>query len=170
MRGFDRFEISTPLRTESIGQVEIRRPDGTAETADFSGLSLADLPVEQNGFSVVAVRDDALVMAFPRIEEDGVLLTLEFENTVLRLGTRFAGRALNADNEVLGQVVLAGNAADLSREGMDDPDRKAVGTLDPENLFVNVPNHRRAASECSGRPQRFYSQWRRGQRAGGHYL
>ena len=46
-------------------------------------------------------------MAFPRIEEDGVLLTLEFENTVLRLGTRFAGRALNADNEVLGQVVLA---------------------------------------------------------------
>ncbi len=137
--GFDRFEISTPLRTESIGQVEIRRPDGTAATADFSGLSLATLPVEQNGFSVVAVRDDALVMAFPRIEEDGALLTLEFENTVLRLGTRFAGRALNADNEALGQVVLAGNAADLSREGMDDPDRRAVGALDPENLFVNVP-------------------------------
>ena len=66
-------------------------------------------------------------------------MTLEFENTVLRLGTRFAGRALNADNEVLGQVVLAGNAADLSREGVDDPDRRAVGTLDPQNLFVNVP-------------------------------
>lgn len=137
--GFDRFEISTPLRTASIGRVEIRRPDGTAEAADFSGSSLAALPVEQNGFSVVAVRDDGFVMAFERIAEDGALLTLEFENTVLRLGTRFAGRALNADNAVLGQVVLAGNAADLSREGLDDPDRRAVGTLDPENLFVNVP-------------------------------
>ena len=137
--GFDRFEISTPLRSASIGQVEIRRPDGTAEAADFSGSSLAALPVEQHGFSVVAVRDDGFVMAFPRIAEDGAVLTLEFENAVLRLGTRFAGRALNADNAVLGQVVLAGNAANLSREGMDDPDRRAVGTLDPENLFVNVP-------------------------------
>lgn len=137
--GFDRFEISTPLRPASIGQVEIRRPDGTAETADFSGSSLAALPVEQHGFSVVAVRDDGFVMAFPRIAEDGAVLTLEFENAVLRLGTRFAGRALNADNAVLGQVVLAGNAANLSREGMEDPDRRAVGTLDPENLFVNVP-------------------------------
>ena len=137
--GFDRFEISTPLRTASIGQVAIRRADGTAEAADFSGAALAALP-EQNGFKVVAVRDDGFVMAFPRIAEDGALLTLEFENAVLRLGTRFAGRALNADNdEVLGQVVLAGNAADLSREGMDDPDRRGVGTLDPENLFVNVP-------------------------------
>lgn len=137
--GFDRFEISTPLRPASIGQVEIRRPDGPAEAADFSGSSLAELPVEQNGFSVVAVRDDGFVMAFPRIAEDGAILTLEFENAVLRLGTRFAGRALNADNAVLGQGVLAGNAANLSREGMDDPDRRAVGTLDPENLFVNVP-------------------------------
>lgn len=137
--GFDRFEISTPLRPASIGQVEIRRPDGTAEAADFSGSSLAALPVEQHGFSVVAVRDDGFVMAFPRIAEDGAVLTLEFENAVLRLGTRFAGRALNADNAVLGQVVLAGNAANLSREGMDDPDRRAVGTLDPENLFVSVP-------------------------------
>lgn len=137
--GFDRFEISTPLRPASIGQVEIRRPDGTAETADFSGSSLAALPVEQHGFSVVAVRDDGFVMAFPRIAEDGAVLTLEFENAVLRLGTRFAGRALNADNAVLGQVVLAGNAANLSREGIDDPDRHAVGTLDPQNLFVNVP-------------------------------
>ena len=137
--GFDRFEISTPLRPASIGQVEIRRPDGTTEAADFSGSSLAALPVEQHGFSVVAVRDDSFVMAFPRIAEDGAVLTLEFENAVLRLGTRFAGRALNADNAVLGQVVLAGNAANLSREGMDDPDRRAVGTLDPENLFVNVP-------------------------------
>ena len=138
--GFDRFEISTPLRTESIGQVAIRRADGTAEMADFSAASLASLPVEQNGFSVVAVRDDGFVVAFPRIAENGVLLTLEFENAVLRLGTRFAGRALNADNdEVLGQVVLAGNAANLSREGMDDPDRKGVGTLDLRNLFVDVP-------------------------------
>ena len=104
--GFDRFEISTPLRTESIGQVEIRRPrrHGSRRRI-FPACPSRNLPVEQNGFSVVAVRDDALVMAFPRIEEDGVLLTLEFENTVLRLGTRFAGRALNADNEVLGQVV-----------------------------------------------------------------
>ena len=138
--GFDRFEISTPLRTESIGQVAIRRADGTAEVADFSAASLASLPVEQNGFSVVAVRDDGFVVAFPRIAENGVLLTLEFENAVLRLGTRFAGRALNAANdEVLGQVVLAGNAANLSREGMDDPDRKGVGTLDLRNLFVDVP-------------------------------
>lgn len=137
--GFDRFEISTPLRPASIGRVEIRRPAGAAATADFSGSSLAVLPVEQNGFSVVAVRDDGFVMAFPRIAEDEALLTVEFENAVLRLGTRFAGRALNADNAVLGQGVLAGNAADLSREDMDDPDRRAVGTLDPENLFVSVP-------------------------------
>ena len=42
--GFDRFEISTPLRTESIGLVEIRRPDGTAETADFFRLVPCSAP------------------------------------------------------------------------------------------------------------------------------
>lgn len=137
--GFDRFEISTPLRTESIGRIAIRRADGNTEEADFSGLSLATLPVEQNGFSVVDIRDDGFVIAFARIEGQGALLTVEFDSTVLRLGTRFGGRALNADNQTLGQVVLAGNAADLSREGLEDPDRRAVGSLDLKNLFVGVP-------------------------------
>ncbi len=137
-KGFDRFEISTPLKTTSIGLVEIQHADGTTATADFSGSSLAELPVEQNDFSVVEVRNDGFVIAFPRLG-DGTLLTVEFESTVLRLGTRFGGRALNADNNALGQLVLGGNAADLSREGFVDPDFKAVGSIQPKNLFVDVP-------------------------------
>ena len=65
---------------------------------------------------------------------------------------------------------VAGNAADLSREGMDDPDRRAVGTLDPENLFVNVPITDELLVNVAAVPSVFTPEWRRGQRAGGHYL
>ena len=139
-RGFDAFEIETPLRVKAIGSVRIRRPGGEVQEADFSGASLANLPQANNGISIDEVRDDRFAISFPLIEEDGTVLEVEFDNGVLRFGTTFVGRAFNRSVETtLGQGVVAGNAADLSLSGFADSDRQPVGTPIEENLSVAVP-------------------------------
>ena len=139
-RGFDAFEIETPLRVESIGRVRIQRPGGEVQEADFSGASLANLPQASNSISIDEVDDDRFAISFPLIEEDGTVLEVEFDNGVLRFGTTFVGRAFNRSVETtIGQGVVAGNAADLSLSGFDDSDRQPVGTPIAENLSVAVP-------------------------------
>ena len=139
-RGFDAFEIETPLRVEAIGRVRIQRPGSEVQEADFSGTSLANLPQASNGISIDEVHDDRFAISFPLIEEDGTVLEMEFDNGVLRFGTTFVGRAFNRSVETtLGQGVLAGNAADLSLSGFADSDFQPVGTPIEENLSVAVP-------------------------------
>ena len=139
-RGFDAFEIETPLRVESIGRVRIQRPGGEVQEADFSGASLANLPQASNGISIDEVLDDRFAISFPLIEEDGTVLEVEFDNGVLRFGTTFVGRAFNRSVETtLGQGVVAGNAADLSQSGFADSDIQPVGTPIADNLSVAVP-------------------------------
>ena len=139
-RGFDAFEIETPLRVESIGRVRIQRPGGEVQEADFSGASLANLPQASNGISIDEVLDDRFVISFPLIEEDGTVLEVEFDNGVLRFGTTFVGRAFNRSVETtIGQGVVAGNAADLSQSGFADSDIQPVGTPIADNLSVAVP-------------------------------
>ena len=139
-RGFDAFEIETPLRVESIGRVRIQRPGGEVQEADFSGAALANLPQASNGISIDEVRDDRFAISFPLIEEDGTVLEVEFDNGVLRFGTTFVGRAFNrAVETTIGQGVVAGNAADLSLSGFADSDFQPVGTPIEENLSVAVP-------------------------------
>ena len=139
-RGFDAFEIETPLRVEAIGRVRIQRPGSEVQEADFSGVSLANLPQASNGISIDEVHDDRFAISFPLIEEDGTVLEMEFDNGVLRFGTTFVGRAFNRSVETtLGQGVVAGNAADLSLSGFADSDFQPVGTPIEENLSVAVP-------------------------------
>ena len=139
-RGFDAFEIETPLRVEAIGRVRIQRSGSEVQEADFSGASLANLPQASNGISIDEVHDDRFAISFPLIEEDGTVLEMEFDNGVLRFGTTFVGRAFNRSVETtLGQGVVAGNAADLSLSGFADSDFQPVGTPIEENLSVAVP-------------------------------
>ncbi|MYB68108.1 MAG: hypothetical protein F4X75_06360 [Gemmatimonadetes bacterium] len=139
-RGFDAFEIETPLRVESIGRVRIQRPGGEVQEANFSGASLANLPQASNSISIDEVHDDRFAISFPLIEEDGTVLEVEFDNGVLRFGTTFVGRAFNRSVETtIGQGVVAGNAADLSQSGFADSDLQPVGTPIDENLSVAVP-------------------------------
>ena len=135
--GFDRIEIDTPIRTAALSTVAIER-EGSLEVADFSGLSLDDLPVTRNEISIEEVRDDGFIISFPRIASAAVV-KIEFENAVLRFGTQFTGRARNSGNEGVGQEVLPGNAADLSGPGREDPDSLPVGSPSAKNLSVAVP-------------------------------
>ena len=138
--GFDHFEIDTPLRVERVGRIEITLTDGTVQAvADFSSVPLTILPVVQDDFAVEEVRDGGFVVSFPRLEGDGTLLKVEFDNVILRLGTVFTARALNPEATVLGQSVIGGNAADLGRADLEDPDDQPIGSLNPANLIVTVP-------------------------------
>ena len=137
--GFDRLEIETPLRVEAVGVVEIQGPDGPLASADFSGHALDDLPVEVgDGFAVLAVTDDGLLLSLPTVEQDEALVTVEFATAVLRFGTIFSARVLRTDVGAVGQNVLAGNAADLGRAGVPDPDLVRVGAAVATNLTVQV--------------------------------
>lgn len=139
-RGFDRFRIDTPLIAEAVREVSITRTDGSVTSADFTGASLDDLPQTQNGISILEVSDNALVVGFPLIEEDGTVLKVGFDGAVLRFGTTFTGQALNfAASETIGQNAVAGNAADLGADGLPDTDLQPVGTPLTGNLSVAVP-------------------------------
>ena len=151
--GFDQLEIDTPIRTEGVNTIKIER-DGSVQVADFTNAPLDDLPVTLNEISIEEVRDDGFVITFPRIEE-AALIKVGFENAVLRFGTRFTGRALNSDNDVMGQEVLPGNAGDLSRPDLDDPDSQPVGALNSKNLSVSVPITRELLTNVKADPAVF---------------
>ena len=139
-QGFDRFRIDTPLRAEAVGEVSVTRADGSVASADFSGASLDDLPLTQNEISILEVSDNALVVGFPLIEEDGTVLKIGFDGAVLRFGTTFTGQALNfAASETIGQNAVAGNAVDLGADGLPDTDLQPLGTPLTGNLSVAVP-------------------------------
>ena len=139
--GFDRFEVRTPVRTESVGRVEISEPDGNVTFADFTGQSLANPPLTQGQFRIEESRQDGFVISFPRVQRDSTLLKIDFSSAVLRVGTRFSGGARNSADGLFPHPVTAGNATDLSRGQLVDPDDVVtgpVGTLKEKNLFVDV--------------------------------
>ena len=136
-RGFDRLQIDTPLRVENVGLVQIHRPDNSVDEADFSGLSLDELPLERGDFSIVEASDNRLVVEFPDVNEDGTEVRVTFDNAVLRFGTTFTARVINSGEETqIGQGVVSGNAADL---GAVDTDLQPLGTPFSGNLSVAVP-------------------------------
>ncbi|MSR84104.1 MAG: hypothetical protein EXS58_14470 [Candidatus Latescibacteria bacterium] len=139
-RGFDRLAIDTPLRAEAVGRIQIRRPDGRMEEADFSGDSLERLPLVRGSFSVLEVGDQQLAIGFPAVDESGTVVSVEFDNGVLRYGTTFSGRTRSSQGgSAIGQDVMAGNAAELSVAGHPDSDVQPLGTPRVGNLSVEVP-------------------------------
>ena len=136
--GFDRLEIATPVRTSAVELVEILEPDGSRLEADFSGADLDHMPQSVNNVALEEVSDGRLAISFPTVDGNGSLIRVEFRNAVLRYGTRFDGKVLRGPNRI-GQRVVAGNAADLGEEGIEDPDRVSIGRPSPGNLSVSVP-------------------------------
>ena len=137
--GFDQLEIETPLKVESIGTVEVHGPNGEIKSADFSARSLDDLPVEAgDGFAVLAVSDHGLLLQLPPVNKNNALVKVEFATAVLRFGSVFSARAFNTEVGAVGQNILAGNAADLGREALVDPDLARIGAPVPTNLTVEV--------------------------------
>ncbi|MEE3234299.1 MAG: FlgD immunoglobulin-like domain containing protein [Candidatus Latescibacterota bacterium] len=139
-RGFDEFEVKTPLRVEQIGKIRILDKELTIAEADFTGVSLEVLPATTGLFSVIDIRDDGFRIGFPLIEKDGVRLEIEFHNGVLRYGTNFEGRAFNSSVAAsLGQQAIAGNVTDLNLSDVVDENIQDVGAPVSTNLAVAVP-------------------------------
>ena len=154
--GFDRLRISTPLLTRSIGNVEIHAADGSVlNAADFSGISLVTTPVANGDFTVTENNDTGFTLDFPHIDQSGTLVRVQFRSTVLRVGTRFGGVALNEQDLVFGQPLEAGNAADLSNPDESDPDSDPIGTTAPRNLFVDVPVIKKLLVNVNAQPAVF---------------
>ena len=138
--GFGSLRITTPLQTRSMGPVQILSAAGTVRhEADFTGQSVTDTPAAKGDFTVVKNDSSGFTLAFPHVDESGTLLRVDFQSTVLRVGTRFSGVALNELDPAFGQPLEPGNAADLSQSGQTDPDTDPVGTPVSRNLFVDVP-------------------------------
>ena len=99
----------------------------------------------------------ALGFSFPRIDQDGTVLEIEFENGVLRFGAlTFSGRAFNSEVETtLGQSALAGNAADMAVLGFDDGNVQPLGTPLAENLSVAVPISKNLLANINIQPSVF---------------
>ena len=155
-RGFDRFRIDTPLRVEEVGRVAISRPDGSVLEADFSGRPLSAVPLAVDDFTIVEIDDNSFTLAFPIIEDDGTLLTMEFDNGVLRFGTTFSGRAFNSQaSATIGQEVVPGNAADLGSDTGLDLDIQPLGTPLTDNLSVAVPIVKNLLVNVSAQPPAF---------------
>ncbi|NKB67737.1 MAG: hypothetical protein GKR89_11800 [Candidatus Latescibacteria bacterium] len=142
--GFDLFEIATPVRVEEVERIEVVHADGQVQTADFTGVSLGSLPVEDPSgqFAVEAVEERRLLVRFPLIAESDLeaervaSVKIGFKCRVLRFGTTFSGTAWNSGTDNLGQRVIGGNAADL---GPTDDDLIPLGVADPSDLAVQVP-------------------------------
>ena len=155
-RGFDRLRIDTPLRVEQIGRLEIRLPDGALNGADFTGVSLEELPVSRGDFSVIEADATGFIIAFPRIVEENTVFKVEFDNAVLRFGTVFTGRVLDSESgSIVGQEMVAGNAADLREDGFEDGDLQPVGVLKNGNLSVAVPIARDLLANVRSQPPVF---------------
>ena len=137
--GIDRLRITTPLLTQRIGTVQLIAADGSVRDTDFTGISLDEASVTSGDFTVTDNDDTGFTVVFPHVSESGTVVRVEFESTVLRVGTRFSGAALNDEDLLFSQPIEAGNAADLSRPDLSDPDTEPIGTIAPRNLFVDVP-------------------------------
>ena len=142
--GFDVFEIATPVRCEEVETIEVVHADGEVQTADFTGVGLTNLPVQDDSglFAVESVTERHLRVRFPAITESDLaagraaVLKIRFKCRVLRFGTTFTGTAWNSATDDLGQRVIGGNAADL---GAADDDLIPIGAADPNDLAVRVP-------------------------------
>ncbi len=142
--GFDVFEIATPVRSEEVETIEVVHADGEVQTADFTGVDLTNLPVQDDSdlFAVESVTERHLRVRFPAITASDLaagraaVLKIRFKCRVLRFGTTFTGTAWNSATDDLGQRVIGGNAADL---GAADDDLIPIGAADPNGLAVRVP-------------------------------
>jgi len=151
--GFDRLEISTPIRVEVIESVTVETPGEATTIADFTSADLDALPVSGGGdFAVTQVNDDGFVLSLPLVAAENSLVKVNFRASVLRFGTIFSARALNSELGSIGQQVIAGNAANLGTPDLPDPDIVEPGTPVPANLTVQLPISNQLLVNVRARP------------------
>ena len=105
--GFDVFEIATPVRAEAVETIEVVHADGRVQTADFTGVNLTKLPVQDASglFAVESVAERYLRVRFPAIRESDLaagraaVVKIRFKCRVLRFGTTFTGTAWNSTTD-----------------------------------------------------------------------
>lgn len=96
--GFDRLEIETPTRVDTVQSVRI---DG-----------------EKVNFKLLDVTADHFTVGFPRMVPDQVL-TLTFVGMVLTYGTPFSAKAFDSETGELKQSVIGGDATpDIATNGI----------------------------------------------------
>lgn len=115
--GFDRLEISTPVKVDTVEAVRI---DG-----------------EEVDFELVEVDDDHFTVGFPKVTSDK-LVEVVFRCEVLRYGTMFMARAFDSGAQEAKQSVLPGDATG-NIETDDISVRIALGGSIVRNLRV-FPN------------------------------
>ena len=150
-KGFNSFEITTPVRVTSIDKIEMTFPDRTRVSEEFSDADLINLPVRRGNFSIDFVEEDRFRISFPKVENSNVetremtTVNVTFKGVVLRIGTAFTGKALNSlTGELeLPQEVIGANVVDLSKEELDvallrNQANLVVQVAIEDDLLINV--------------------------------
>lgn len=130
LRGFDTIEISTPIRVESIDELEILDASGELVAAHaFAGGADSSGAGE---FQIASVAADRFAVRFPPVQEDGALVRIYFHTEVLTYSTDFTASIRLSTEPGVAQTVVPGNAGSLG-EG-DVPDFSATTVLSPSVL------------------------------------
>ena len=128
--GFDRLEISTPLRVASIDEVQVRNSSG-GEVGSRQFSSLADT-IDEGGFRIVSVDDQSFEVQFPRVAEHGSVVRIRYKSDVLTYSTNFTATAKLSSEPGATQPVDSGDTGDLGPG--DDPDLSGTTVLSPALL------------------------------------
>ena len=129
LRGFDTFEVSTPLRVEAVERIEILDSQGGL-VAEHTFTDLDTLG--EGPFWITSVEDNRFGVRFPLIQENDDLLKITFRASVLVFSTEFKGRASLSTESGAFQNIAPGNTADLG-EG-DDPNLSGITVFSPSVL------------------------------------
>ena len=119
--GFNRLEVRTPTRVDSIGTA-------VAERGAVGGIEIAGKSMD---CTIESVEQDHFVVGFPKVDasHDSTLIKLNFRLPILKFGNNFAGRVFLDEEPADGrpdntpQWVVGGPVSDL---GQGDADRLSV--------------------------------------------
>ena len=119
--GFNRLEVRTPTRVDSIGYV-------VAEPGAVGTIEIAGKPMD---CTIESVEQDHFVVGFPKVDAgfDSALVVLHFRLPILKFGNNFTGRVFLDENPADGrpdhvpQWLIGGPVANL---GQGDADRLSV--------------------------------------------
>lgn len=128
--GFDRLRVNTPLRVSSIDAAQVFDATGQ-ELASRQFSSLADT-VDENGFRIVSVDEESFEVQFPRVQQDGAVVRIQFQSDVLTYSTNFTSSARLSSEPGATQPVDEGDTGDLGPG--DDPDLSGTTVLSPALL------------------------------------
>ena len=93
--GFNALEVTTPAQVEEITAIRVDR-----EPVDLLALPVLRDPADSQRFTA----------RFPRIDQDQVLLEVDFRARVFRYGTPFTAVAVDTDVDEVGVAVTPGDA------------------------------------------------------------